>query len=256
MNIMIKIFFKRLSYFILILLAGPLSMLLANDNGDSDWRTANRKSANIAPDPMITRDAVIQVYAARAFSWRGAFATHSWIAVKPKNSKEYTVYQLIGWKLYSSKSAVVIKKDIPDRFWFNKQPRLILHKQGDGVDKLIVKIDKAAKSYPYADQYVIWPGPNSNSFISWIGRNIPELQLNLPPTAIGKDYLGHDKFIDITTSGSGYQISLFGLLGLTLAAKEGIEINIAGLVFGIDFNYLNIKLPGIGNIGLKADPLK
>ncbi len=230
-------------------------MLLANDNGGNDWRNASRESANIAPDPMVVRDAVIQVYAARAFSWRGAFATHSWIAVKPKNAAQYTVYQLIGWKLYSEKSAVVIKKDIPDRFWFEKQPKLILHKQGNVVDQLIVKIDRAAKNYPYAGEYTLWPGPNSNSFISWIGRNIPELQLNLPPTAIGKDYLGHDKFIDIATSGSGYQISLFGLLGLTIAIKEGIEVNIAGLVFGIDFNDLNIKLPGIGRIGFKSNSL-
>ncbi len=91
-------------------------MLFTNDNGGIDWRVASRKSANIAPDPMIISDAVIQVYAARAFSWRGAFATHSWIAVKPKNAKEYTVYQLIGWKLYSSKSAVVIKKIFPIDF--------------------------------------------------------------------------------------------------------------------------------------------
>ena len=38
----------------------------------ADWRTANRESAGIAPNPVIVKDAVIQVYVARAFSWRDA----------------------------------------------------------------------------------------------------------------------------------------------------------------------------------------
>ena len=66
--------------------------------------------------------------------------------------------------------------------------------RGEGVDELIKKVDKAAKTYPYRNTYSVWPGPNSNTFIAWIGRIVPELRLDLPPTAIGKDWLGKTNF--------------------------------------------------------------
>ena len=94
----------------------------------------------------------------------------------------------------------------------------------------------------------MWPGPNSNTFTAWVGRKIPELRLDLPSTAIGKDFLGTDLFSS-APSGTGYQLSVFGIFGVLLAAEEGVEVNIAGLVFGLDPLDLTIKLPLFGKIG-------
>lgn len=55
---------------------------------NSDWRTASREPAGIAPSPEQTTEAVIEVYAADAFSWRGWFAVHTWIAVKAEKAEE------------------------------------------------------------------------------------------------------------------------------------------------------------------------
>ncbi|MBT8448275.1 MAG: DUF3750 domain-containing protein, partial [Gammaproteobacteria bacterium] len=66
---------------------------------NSDWRTASRESAGIAVDPAEFSNAVIEFYAADAFSWRGWFAVHTWIAVKPKNAEEHTVYEVVGWRV-------------------------------------------------------------------------------------------------------------------------------------------------------------
>ncbi|NDA85703.1 MAG: DUF3750 domain-containing protein, partial [Burkholderiaceae bacterium] len=33
----------------------------------------------------------------------------------------------------------------------------------------------AVQSYPYADSYTMWPGPNSNTFTAHVGREVPEL---------------------------------------------------------------------------------
>jgi hypothetical protein len=52
--------------------------------------------------------------------------------------------------------------------------------------------------------------------------------------------------IDRMPSGTGWQVSLYGLLGLGLAREEGIELNILGLAAGIDFKDLALRLPGIG----------
>lgn len=96
--------------------------------------------------------------------------------------------------------------------------------------------------YPYSQQYTVWPGPNSNTFTAWVSRLVPKLKLDLPPTAIGKDYLG-DKFIGLPPSGSGFQFSFYGLLGALTSHVEGIEINLLGLTFGIDHDPFAIKLP-------------
>ena len=121
--------------------------------------------------------------------------------------------------------------------------------RGEGVDELIKKIDNAAKTYPYRNTYSVWPGPNSNTFIAWIGRLVPELRLDLPPTAIGKDWLGRTKFFSSTPSGTGYQFSVLGLFGILIGVEEGLEINILGLNFGIDVFDMSLRLPGIGRLG-------
>jgi hypothetical protein len=46
-----------------------------------------------------------------------------------------------------------------------------------------------------------------------------------------------------------YQLSLLGLLGLSLAREEGLELNLLGLTFGGDPLDFAVKLPGIGRLG-------
>ena len=120
-----------------------------------------------------------------------------------------------------------------------------MEKRGEGVDMLIEKIDQAAHSYPYVKDYTIWPGPNSNTFTAWVSRNVPELRLDLPPTAIGKDYLGY-RLVSQAPSGSGLQISVFGLMGILFSEVEGVEFNFLGLSFGVDWDPPAIKLPVVG----------
>jgi hypothetical protein len=153
-----------------------------------DWRTASRESAGIAPDPAVTKEAVVQAYAAPTWGWRGWFAVHTWIAVKPANNPSYTVYELIGWRQHRGLPLVRIEQDIPDRYWFGERPRLLKETRGDKAEKLISAINQAAGTYPWPDTYKAFPGPNSNTFIAWIARKVPELELDLPFTAIGSGY--------------------------------------------------------------------
>ena len=74
-----------------ILLVSVLSVLLMGCAGNKDWRTASRESAGIAPDPLVTKEAVLHVYGASAWKWRGWFAIHTWIAVKRTGETAYTV---------------------------------------------------------------------------------------------------------------------------------------------------------------------
>lgn len=213
------------------------------------WSEARRDSAGIAPRPETTEEAVILVYAARTWGWRGAFGVHTWIAAKPKGARAYTRYEVIGWRLRRGGSAVVVGNGVPDSYWFGNPPELLREMRGAEVEPLIPRIEAAAASYPYAGEYTVWPGPNSNTFIAHIARAVPELRVDLPPTAIGKDYLPNGSIFAAAPSGTGYQVSLLGLLGLTVAREEGFELNFLGLGLGFDFAEPALRLPGIGRIG-------
>ena len=67
----------------LVVLVG---LVLFSCSSRNDWHTASRESAGIAPLPSETRDAVLQVYGADAWGWRGWFAIHTWIAAKRSDS--------------------------------------------------------------------------------------------------------------------------------------------------------------------------
>lgn len=172
---------------------GALAILLVGLSGElgaQDWRGANRAPAGLAPDPATTREAVVQVYAARATQWRGYFGVHTWIAVKPAGASAFTVYELIGYQTQRSGNGVRASRRTPDRYWDGNQAHVLADVRGPGAEPLIARIRNAVATYPYAKTYRIWPGPNSNTFVAHILRAVPELRVDLPATAIGKDYLG------------------------------------------------------------------
>jgi hypothetical protein len=223
-------------------------ILLLARGGAPDWRTASREPVGLAPEAAAHPDAIIQVYSARAWGWRGYFGVHTWIAVKPAGAPAYTTYEVIGWRLRYSDSALAIRSRVPDERWFGSAPKLLADKRGPGADALIARIDRAAREYPYPGEYSVWPGPNSNTFTAWVARAVPELEVDLPPTAIGKDYLG-DRLVATAPSGSGVQVSLYGLLGFTASGVEGLELNVLGLTFGAGLFPPALKLPILGRIG-------
>jgi len=237
---------------LLVLLLGPFAVLAFGDlDMHTHWRDASHTSTGLAPSPTQLREPLIQIYGARAYNWRGAFGIHTWIATKRGDSDHYTVYQVIGWNLYRGHSVVTVSKGgAPDFLWFNAQPELLIEHRGTDTEKLIDQIESAVEAYPYPNRYQVWPGPNSNTFTAFIARQVPELGLDLPPTAIGKDYLPDGNLVGPTPSGTGWQFSLFGMLGASLAREEGFELNLLGLSFGFDINDLALRLPGFGRVPL------
>ncbi|MBK8176926.1 MAG: DUF3750 domain-containing protein [Rhodospirillales bacterium] len=232
----------------LAFLAALIPLAFAAMPKSADWRSASREPVGLAPSADTVREAIVQVYAARTFGWRGRFAVHSWIAVKPAGG-QWRVYEVIGWRKYRGLPPLVVHARAPDARWFGAVPDVLAERRGDEASEMITRIDAAASDYPYADSYVMWPGPNSNSFVAHVLRAVPDLDCDLPPTAIGKDFLTHC-LVGRAPSGTGFQVSLWGVLGLLVGAREGIELNILGLVFGIDPGDGVIKLPLLGRIRL------
>jgi hypothetical protein len=201
--------------------------------------------SRLSDDPAAVSEPVVQVWGARTRGAKGLFGVHTWIAVKPAGTAEYMVYEVIGWRLRWSDSALVARNRVPDR-WFGAPGELYAEKRGAGVEDLIQRIEKLVADYPYAKEYTLWPGPNSNTFVAWVTRAVPELEVDLPATAIGKDYMGSTWFA-AAPSGSGFQFSARGLLGLAASGVDGVELNILGLNFGVGPS--GLKLPLVGRIG-------
>ena len=232
---------------VLIGFLGPALLAIAHRalTDQPHWRDASHAATGLAPLPEQTPEAVAQVYAARTWGLRGAIAVHTWIAVKRSGANHYIRYEVIGWALRRGGTAVVGRQGNPDGLWFSNPPQVLVDRRGQGVDALIDRIEAAVAAYPYAAEYRTLPGPNSNTFTAFVGRQVPSLGLDLPPTAIGKDFLVGG-LVGRAPSGSGHQFSLWGLASVLAAPREGVEVSLLGLAVGVRFKPLAIRLPGLG----------
>lgn len=249
--------FKAMYRFIIvvvILLFGPILLrvaVYAASDPQAHWSQADRSPVGLAPDPQSEPAAVVQVYAARAYRWRGIFAVHTWIAVKPKGAGRYTRYEVTGWG-----RPLRITAGHPDGRWVGNDPQLLFERRGPAAGAMIPKIEAAIAAYPFADRggYTVWPGPNSNSFVAGIARAVPELDLTLPPNAVGKDFAPGWLSLLPTPSNTGWQVSLAGYAGIAVGKAEGLELHVLGQTLGIDVLRPALKFPALGRIGMAAQP--
>ncbi len=241
----------RVVVLVAVLLVGPLAVLAFGGlDFDTHWSAASDSGSGQSRNAANESQAVVQVFGARTYRWRGAFAIHTWIATKRAREARYTIRHVIGWNLYRGRSAITVsQREVADFYWFNARPQLLAERRGPDAEALIDRIDDAVRMYPYADRYSAWPGPNSNTFTAFVARRVPELRLDLPPTAIGKDFLADGALVARVPSGTGWQLSLFGVLGASIGRVEGLELNVLGLSFGVDADDLVLRLPGFGRVG-------
>jgi hypothetical protein len=215
------------------------------------WATADWSSARVLTPATDVPDAVVHVLAGRTGRWKGIFAHHTWIVVKPKGASRYTRYEVVGWGRPVRTDAYA-----PDGRWYGSTPEVLLTLAGEAAETAIPRIRAAVETYAHAapGAYVIWPGPNSNTFVALVARSVPELAPALLPTALGKDFAGWPLYVGKTPSATGAQVSAGGLLGLSVGWVEGLEVNVLGLVAGIDLRRPALKVPGWGRIGLTPAP--
>jgi hypothetical protein len=213
-----------------------------------NWWEARWTSAGILPAPANDPEPRIYVFAARTGGWRSIFAVHTWIVVKPAQAEAYTRYDVTGF----GRRPIRVNSYVPDSYWIGNRPELIAAVGGAPAAAAIPEIERAVADYAYAGEgdYRMWPGPNSNTFVATVLRAAPELEVAMPPEAIGKDFRADGTVFGLTESGTGIEMSLFGLLGLKIGRIEGIEVNILTLVAGLDARRPALKVPAFGRIGL------
>jgi hypothetical protein len=246
---------RRIALILVLLFIVPLATHAAwwyERGWPQSWSAADWSSARLLPAAENESEAVVHVLAARVGRWRGIFAHHSWVVVKQAGAPRYTRYDVVGWG-----NPVRTNHREADARWFGNEPSVLLTLRGPAAEAAMGRIESAVASYPYAlrDSYAAWPGPNSNTFVAHLAVYAPELAPALLPTAIGKDFRADGAFAGkvfagLAPSRSGLQLSLLGAIGVTVAWVEGIEVNLLGLVAGVDMRRPALKLPGWGRIGL------
>ncbi|MGK0202774.1 MAG: hypothetical protein ACI89X_004854 [Planctomycetota bacterium] len=118
---------------------------------------------------------------------------------------------------------------------------------GDDARRLI-EVMRRPETYPEHSTYVIWPGPNSNSYARWVLEQAG-VGADLHPSMIGKDWHGPLGFgLGLTPTRTGVHLDLL-TLGCAIGIKDGIELHVLGFTFGIDLWPPAIKTP-FGRIGL------
>jgi len=209
-----------------------------------NWHTADWSSAGVLPSPRAENDASIRVMAARTGGLKGAVSVHTWLVLKAEGASHYDRYDVVGWG-----NPVRRNSQPADGRWYSNVPIVIYELSGREAERLLPKVEAAIRDYQWSERgtYRIWPGPNSNTFVASVLAAVPEMKADMPPTAIGRDYPAGSWLS--RAPGGGFSLSLGGLAGMTIGARQGIQVNFLGLVAGIRFHNPAILLPGFGALG-------
>lgn len=243
-------FIRFLARFLFLLFLVPAmasaGLWLVNDHPDN-WRVADWSSADILPDPASARQARIVIFSARTGGFKGAFSVHSWIVTKAKDQPLYDRYDVVGWGKPVRKNAYVA-----DGRWYSNDPVIVAEITGPRAESLIPRLEAAIAAYPHASKgdYRMWPGPNSNTFVATILRNVPELDATLPPNAVGRDFPDGPLPLRLAFEHGDLSINLFGVAGLAAGRKSGLELQFMGLVAGLDLAKPGVKIPAFGRFGM------
>jgi len=244
---------RRLSKFMLIILIAifivPVlikTSLWAAVERPMHWRDADWSASGVLPPAAGEQVASIRVLSARTGGYKGILSVHSWLVIRPAGAASYDRYDVVGWGRALRKNAYP-----PDGRWYSNDPEIVFELKGKRAAEFIPKIEAAIGTYPWSGHgdYRIWPGPNSNTFVANVLSKVPELGAVLPPTAVGRDFPVDGGFLARSSAG-GWMVSFRGLAGVTIGMREGFQINLLGLVAGIDFSRPALLLPGLGRISL------
>lgn len=166
-------------------------------------------------------------------------ARHPWFAVRMKGETDWQVFEVGGGGTLSNPA--------------ENSPYIepILHEvwrgeEGERAAACVKRVGPEVKRY-IERHYVFYPGPNSNTFGDVVLRRC-KLSASLPATSVGKDWRGLIG-AGITSERTGVQIET-PVAGLKVGLKEGIEVHVIGLSFGVDLWPPAIILPlGPGRLG-------
>ncbi|WP_220748320.1 MULTISPECIES: DUF3750 domain-containing protein [Jannaschia] len=213
------------------------------------WRSADWGSSGLLPPAADVPEAALYVMAARTGGTKGAVSVHSWVVFKGSGDANWTRAEVVGWG-----QPVRINAYAADARWYSNDPYVIGRVSGPLVDSLLPDLRRVIDTYPWGERgdYVIWPGPNSNTFVAHILRQLPEIGLTLPPHAVGRAWTGPGATA-VVDGGGDVHFGYSGMVGLSVGPRTGFEVHLLGQSFGVDVLRPALKLPGIGRVSVWSE---
>ena len=166
-------------------------------------------------------------------------ARHPWFAVREKGKTDWDIFEVGGGGSleHPAKNSPYVEP-ILHQVWRGEE--------GERAAECVRRVGPEVKHQIERD-YIFYPGPNSNTFGDVVLRRC-KLSAALPSTAVGKDWRGIIG-AGITSERTGVQIET-PIVGVKVGLKEGVEVHIIGLSFGVDLWPPAIIVPlGPGRIG-------
>jgi hypothetical protein len=120
--------------------------------------------------------------------------------------------------------------------------------EGDAAERAAAAIDARASELAktHADDYTAWPGPNSNTLVADLIAHAPGLAAVLDGNCIGKDYPGWFD-VGLTASKTGMRVDTVPI-GFAVGLREGVELHLAQLTFGVSLDPPGLSLPFLPQI--------
>ena len=175
------------------------------------------------------------------FRWPVTTAEHGWFDVLTKTG--WTRVEIMGSSsgvLVESIDELEARSDV--RFG-DRQVHVQKVYEGDEARVLAEQILAKAKQFPWADDYVPYPGPNSNTFVEWLSHEVPGLWLEQYGTAVGKDYpINGWVSLGTTTTRTGLELET-PYLGVQAGLVEGVELHLLCMTIGVGIWPPQLKLP-------------
>ncbi len=178
-------------------------------------------------------------------------ARHPWVALRDEGSQLWERWEVMCCPGRHRRSTVrkSIRSPLSDYGGGGGDVRIHGMIGGTRAKRIAACVRERAPEYPHRHRYLVWPGPNSNTFVDWLVRAC-DINVDLPATSIGKDYRGLFG-VSPTAGGTGVQLET-PLLGLKLGLTEGIELHVLTFPIGIDLWPPALILPvGPGRLGIE-----
>lgn len=215
--------------------------------------TAVTSGCLVAQRPVVEpsgSDAVALVGSAALGGPLVGVARHPWVALRERNGQLWERWEVMccpdGGEHGTVRRTHIDPLD--DHGGGGGDVRLHGVWRGRQAERIIACVREAAPRYPYRDEYLVWPGPNSNTFVDYLIRAC-DLHVELPATAIGRSYRGLLVGASVTAGGTGVQLET-ALIGAQVGLTEGVELHLLGMAWGVDLWPPALIVPvGPGRIG-------
>ena len=170
-----------------VLLTSCVSLVLALSScgGVSD-RTLDDSHFDITAQ-QPTED-VVQLRHATLPSALGLLAVHCWLVAYDSEEKTWSRWEVWQRKNAGGQSWGHLHKNLMelDEGVGGGETKIRHEWRGSDAQKILAVLNRPS-DYPHKDTYRAWPGPNCNTYVSWILTQAG-IKYDLPSKALGKNY--------------------------------------------------------------------